>query len=249
MSNAQRDSIGRASTLSATVDDPRAPAIAPDTRRRLESYLERLYQASGVRNLTKVPRDQAWARHIEESLSLVPLRPWRTGELVVDLGSGGGIPGIPLALALPGLRFVLVERSEAKAAWLRTAVAELGLGEVTVVARDARELGRGPDRIGADVLVSRAAAPLPRLLPLVQPLLLPGGEALLIVGASAVASPQLAQLCRRAQLGPPEIVVSQNIRVLRVRRPEPPAFPPSTRLSPPGPDPRRMRPRDPSSTG
>ncbi|MHB1575702.1 MAG: 16S rRNA (guanine(527)-N(7))-methyltransferase RsmG [Candidatus Dormibacteria bacterium] len=188
------------------------------TRRRLETYLELLYLAGDTRNLTRVARDKAWERHIEESLSLVPLRPWRSGELVVDLGSGGGVPGIPLALLMPQVRFVLVERTQSKAAFLRSCVSELGLSAVTVEAREALELGRDPAHPRADVVVSRAAAPLPRLLPLVSPLLRPGGEAILVVGSSVHGSADLASTCARAHLGTPKIVDPGRIRVLRVRR-------------------------------
>lgn len=239
----------RAASLGPVMDELSQAVPDPLARRRLERYLELLYRASAGRNLTRIPRELAWTRHIEESLSLVPLRRWRPGELVVDLGTGGGIPGIPLATVLQGLRFVLVERSETKAALLRAMLAELGLPGVTVVAREGLELGRDPARPRADVLISRAAAPLPRLLPLAGPLLRPGGEALLLVGESASVSPQLAEICRRARLGSPEIVVSGSVRVLRVRLSEPPAVPPSKRPRPPGQGPRQRRPHGRSPTG
>ena len=206
-----------------------AGALHEQTRVRLEAYLDLLYRAGSVRNLTRVARDQAWERHVAESLSLVPLRDWRPGELVLDLGSGGGLPGIPLAVVMPQIRFVLVERTQAKAAFLRWCVAELGLEAVTVEARDALELGRDPAGPRAQVVVSRAAAPLPRLLPLVGPLLRPGGEALLMVGSSVELSPELAATCARTRLGVPEIVASAGVRVLRLRRRRRPAGPPSRR--------------------
>ena len=209
-----------------------ASALDQQTRARLEAYLDLLYRAGSARNLTRVPREQAWERHVAESLSLVPLRHWHPGEVVLDLGSGGGIPGIPLAVVLPQVRFVLVERTQAKAAFLRWCVAELGLEAVTVEARDALELGRDPAGPRAQVVVSRAAAPLLRLLPLVGPLLRPGGEALLLVGSSVELSPELAGTCARAHLGGPEIVASGGVRVLRVRRRRRPAGPLSR---PPGP--------------
>jgi 16S rRNA (guanine527-N7)-methyltransferase len=209
-----------------------APALDERTRLRQEAYLDLLYRAGSIRNLTRVAREQAWERHIEESLSLVPLRRWRPGELVLDLGSGGGIPGIPLALLMTQIRLVLVERSQAKAAFLRSCVAELGLEAATVEAREALELGRDPGRPRADVVVSRAAAPPSRLLPLVGPLLRPGGEALLMVGPSVEVSGELTGTCAGAGLGAPKIVVSGGVRVLRVRRRRSPAAPPSRRLRP-----------------
>ncbi len=193
-----------------------AESLDQSGRARLEAYLELLYR--GGAGLTRVARELAWDRHIAESLSLLPLRTWRRGELVLDLGSGGGLPGIPLALMLPELRFVLVERTQVKAAFLRSCAAELGLASVTVLARDALELGRERGAPRADVLVSRAAAPLPRLLPLVAPLLRPGGEALLVVGSSVSLTEEVLGWCRRGRLGDPQIVNADRIRVLRVSR-------------------------------
>ncbi|MHB8395107.1 MAG: 16S rRNA (guanine(527)-N(7))-methyltransferase RsmG [Candidatus Dormibacteria bacterium] len=182
------------------------------------SYLDLLYTAQPHRNLTRVPREQAWARHIEESLSLLPHHEWRDGELVLDFGSGGGVPGIPLAITLPTVRFLLLERDLAKAAFLRQCVEAIGLDAVEVLARDARELGREQGHPRAHLIVSRAAAPPPRLLPQLPPLLAEGGRGLLIVGQTVVLDQPLRELCRREGLLDPEIIETNCTRILRVRR-------------------------------
>ncbi|MCC6488768.1 MAG: class I SAM-dependent methyltransferase [Candidatus Hydrogenedentes bacterium] len=104
-------------------------------------------------------------RHTVDSLSLVPvLLHAGVGEgLLLDVGSGGGFPAIPLLIALPGLRAVLVERSDRKAGFLRKAVAALGLtraevrsGEFPVVAKEVR----------ADAITARAIERPEKVLPI-----------------------------------------------------------------------------------
>ena len=185
---------------------------------RLRAYLDLLYTAEPHRNLTRVPRELAWTRHIGESLSLLPHHPWREGELVLDFGSGGGLPGIPLAIALPEVNFLLLERDLAKAAFLRHCARALRLESVGVLARDARELGRDKDRPRAQLIVSRAAAPPQRLLPQLAPLLDRHGHALLIVSQSVTLDSATRQLCRREDLLDPEILETSCTRILSVSR-------------------------------
>jgi 16S rRNA (guanine527-N7)-methyltransferase len=98
---------------------------------------------------------------------------------VVDVGSGGGLPGIPLKLARPGLDLTLVEADQAKAAFLVRACAALGLSDVVVVARRAEEVGQDPlYRESFDVAVARALAPMPVLAELCLPLVRVGGRLL-----------------------------------------------------------------------
>src|SRR6202140_1960293 len=100
-------------------------------------------------------------------------------ERVVDVGSGGGLPGLPLKIVLPGLGMTLVEADQAKAAFLVRACAALGLHDVEVVARRAEEVGRDPScRESFDVAVARALAPMPVLVELCLPLVRVGGRLL-----------------------------------------------------------------------
>jgi 16S rRNA (guanine527-N7)-methyltransferase len=98
---------------------------------------------------------------------------------VVDVGSGGGLPGLPLKIARPGLRMTLVESDQAKAAFLVRACAALGLPDVEVVARRAEDVGQDPQyRESFDVAVARALAPMPVLVELCLPLVRVGGRLL-----------------------------------------------------------------------
>src|ERR1700686_4520686 len=100
-------------------------------------------------------------------------------EKVVDVGSGGGLPGLPLKIALPGLGMTLVEADQAKASFLVRACAALGLRDVEVLARRAEEVGHDPSyRESFDVAVARALAPMPVLVELCLPLVRVGGRLL-----------------------------------------------------------------------
>lgn len=186
--------------------------------RLLERYLDLLYGEPNRLNLTRVQREDAWTRHVQESLDLIPVRTWSRGERVIDLGSGAGFPGIPLAVALPQLVMLLIERDRAKAAFLLRALGRLHMPTVQVLAGDASELIRGPDFQPADVLVSRAALPVPKLLTLAARMLRPGGEGFVHVGRSVAVDQRLRQLADRSTLGGLDLVTSGRSRILRFTR-------------------------------
>ena len=111
-------------------------------------------------------------RHMLDSLALLP---WCEGPLA-DIGSGGGFPGLPLAIACPQRRVVLIERSLRKCLFLRQAVIELALANVEVVNADA---GRYQPSQRFSTAVARAVAPPAKAWRLLRPLLRPSGTALL----------------------------------------------------------------------
>src|ERR1700681_1578976 len=111
--------------------------------------------------------------------SLVLLEHLGEANSVVDVGSGGGLPGLPLKIARTGLRLTLIESNQAKAAFLVTACATLGLDGVEVLARRAEDVGQDPRyREAFDVAVARALAPMPVLAELCLPLVRVGGRLL-----------------------------------------------------------------------
>jgi 16S rRNA (guanine527-N7)-methyltransferase len=98
---------------------------------------------------------------------------------VVDVGSGGGLPGLPLKIVRPDLDLTLIEADQGKAAFLVQACARLGLEGVEVVARRAEEAGHDPRlREAFDVAVARALAPMPVLTELCLGLVRVGGRLL-----------------------------------------------------------------------
>jgi 16S rRNA (guanine527-N7)-methyltransferase len=111
--------------------------------------------------------------------SLVLLDHLGEAQKVVDVGSGGGLPGLPLRIARPDLRMTLIEADQDKAAFLVRACAVLGLQGVEVLARRAEEVGQDPlYREAFDVAVARALAPMRVLAELCLPLVKVGGRLL-----------------------------------------------------------------------
>lgn len=212
---------------------------------RLQRYLDLLYTANRSLNLTRVPRDDALGRHIEESLSLLELAPWEDGAEAVDLGSGGGLPGIPLALARPKVRFRLLERTQKKARFLAAVAVELELANVEVVGLDSREYLSSPEFRAPDYLVSRAALPLARLIPEVGRILGPKGTALLLISPGSVEA-GIEQLARRAGLMGISLLSPGRTTVLRLRRS---GVPPARRPGRPAGAPSQRPPRGPRPRG
>jgi 16S rRNA (guanine527-N7)-methyltransferase len=117
-------------------------------------------------------------RHFAESLALGEALQERRVLLspVIDIGSGAGFPGLPMKIAWPALEMTLLEATAKKAAFLKLAIAELGLTGVRVVMGRAEDAGRDPAHRGAYALaLARAVAPLPALIELALPFLRPGG--------------------------------------------------------------------------
>jgi 16S rRNA (guanine527-N7)-methyltransferase len=100
--------------------------------------------------------DRIWARHVFNCVAMAAVIP--PDVTVLDLGSGAGLPGIPIALARPDLHLILVEPMARRVAFLRDCVTELGLARVTI------HYGRAPDDVpAAPVIVARAVKALPAL--------------------------------------------------------------------------------------
>jgi 16S rRNA (guanine527-N7)-methyltransferase len=150
---------------------------------RAIEYAE-LLVAHGVERGLIGPREVArlWDRHLLNSAIVGEVIP-RTVR-VVDLGSGAGLPGIPLAIARPDLDITLLEPMARRVEWLEHVARTLGLG-VTVVRGRAEEPAIKRRVSGADVVVARAVAPLAKLCEWSLPLLRQGGSLVAMKGASA----------------------------------------------------------------
>lgn len=170
----------RVSDLEALSNDRLGEAL-------LRRYLERLLETNRSFNLTAITDPvEAWDKHVLDSLSLLPdLRELAAGSTVVDVGSGGGLPAVPLAIALPALRFTLLEATGKKARFLQETARELGLDNIDVTCDRAESFGQGPARERFDACTSRAVSRLPVLLELTLPLIRVGGVSLSIKGEQA----------------------------------------------------------------
>ena len=113
----------------------------------------------GPRELPKI-----WSRHVLNSALLVELVP--EGSKVADIGSGAGLPGIPMAIARPDCSFTLIEPMERRANWLLSTVSELGLTNVEVLRSRAEDV----QRTDFDIVTARAVAALDKLLRMLTPL-------------------------------------------------------------------------------
>lgn len=139
------------------------PPGLPNRDRVLTVTARHLRLIDGVNehmNLTRItgPRE-AVIKHVVDSVA--PWQLFRGAVMVMDAGTGAGFPGIPLAAVLPDTQFVLVDATQKKARFVETAVAELGLQNVEVVAERAEDVLR---RYRVDVVTARAVAPLERAL-------------------------------------------------------------------------------------
>ncbi len=154
---------------------------------RLGDYLGRLLAMNEQMNLTAIKDPvEAWEKHVLDALTLVPLlAEIGAGGRVVDVGSGGGVPGIPLAIARGDLRVTLVEATQKKAAFLSAVTAALGLGNVSVRAERAEQLAAGELRGAFDAATARAVGRLVNLVPQTAPFVRPGGLLLLVKGQRA----------------------------------------------------------------
>ena len=147
----------------------------------LELYMEKLLETNRQFNLTAVrDQSQAWSKHALES---VVFSRSVEGGRVADLGSGGGLPGIPLAIIKPELSISLVESVGKKARFLEEIAKAFELDGISVFSSRAEELGRrGGHRGNYDTVVARALGSLAELVELSLPLLKVGGRLLAIKG-------------------------------------------------------------------
>jgi len=160
----------------------------PGDLERLGLYLALLLEVNKSFNLTAVTDpEQAWTKHILDSLTLIPLlAELPPGSRVIDVGSGGGLPGLPLAIVLPDLKFTLLEATGKKAEFLRHAVKSLGLANTNVVLGRAERTGQNEaHRETYDTAVARAVGPTVVIAELTVPLIKIGGRVLLIKGQKA----------------------------------------------------------------
>lgn len=163
----------------------------PGEVEKLGRYLGLMLEVNKTTNLTAIADPaEAWVKHIQDSLTLIALlADLPDGSGVVDVGSGGGCPGIPLAVCMPHLRFALLEATGKKAAFLESVVEQLELKNVTVLNGRAETFAafKSPHREAYDAAVARAVGPLSVVAELTVPFVKVGGQALLIKGQKAEA--------------------------------------------------------------
>lgn len=156
-------------------------AVDASQRQQLMDYLQRLVKWNKAYNLTAI-RDPAEmvSRHLLDSLSILPHLDLQPGESVIDVGTGGGLPGMVLAICRPELAFTLLDSNGKKTRFLLQTSREMGLSNVTV--EQARVESFRPEA-PFSVATTRAFASLPDILANSRHLLRPEGRVLAMKGA------------------------------------------------------------------
>ncbi len=152
--------------------------------------------------------DRLWSRHILDSLSITSLL---IGERILDFGSGGGFPGIPLAVANPEREFVLLDRHQRKCRFLEQAISTLDLANTRVICVDVEALAADHDA-AFHCVTSRAVAPAEQVWQLVRRLLKPQGRLIVMAatGKNQLVAPSGARCEQRHIPGleqPHEVVI------------------------------------------
>jgi 16S rRNA (guanine527-N7)-methyltransferase len=183
-----------------------------DADKRLRRWISDLLATPGLTAIRDP--EEAWRVHVEQSLTAGPL----VGELdgpIVDVGSGGGAPGLPLALAFPDREVTLLESNGRKAAFLEHVAAEFPNVRVERARAEEHHETYG-------VAVAKALAPPPVAVELCLPLVREGGAAILFVGPSADPA-AVAAVAEKLGGGPPE--THTGLFAIPKVAPTPPGFP------------------------
>jgi 16S rRNA (guanine527-N7)-methyltransferase len=201
----------------------------------LSVYVELVLEANERAGLMSAGTDRAALtdRHVPEALEVASvLHTLGNVSPLVDIGSGGGLPGIPIAIALPEVSVTLAEATAKKATFLLDAAQSLGLANVTVVNSRAEELARNDaHRESYATVTARAVAPLPTLLELTLPFLKVGGILAAVKGTRARAEIEESGVALDTLGGEIEEVmpsgVSPNVTIVVVRKKKstPPGYP------------------------
>ncbi len=189
-------------------------ALDEPTQARLLAYLDLLAKWNRSYNLTSVRKPaQMLVRHLLDSLVI---HSFLRGPRILDVGTGAGLPGIPLALACPGQDFTLLDSNSKKTRFVTQAVAELGLGNVSVVQSRVEAFEAAA---GFDTIVSRAYSTLAEFVRDVQSLLAADGILLAMKGVypttelAELAAP--FKLAQNVELQVPGLNAERNLLIIR----------------------------------
>ncbi|MDQ3695045.1 MAG: 16S rRNA (guanine(527)-N(7))-methyltransferase RsmG [Chloroflexota bacterium] len=209
--------------------------LSADQLAQFATYRRVLLEWNARFNLTAITDpDEIERRLFLDALLLVPLIDRLTGAnaaRLVDIGSGAGFPGLPLAIARPKLTMTLIDATGKKVAFLRRLIIELSLPRVDAIHGRAEDIARQPDHRGAyDLATARAVASLPALVELTMPLLRLGGHALLPKGidiAGELAAGRRAASLLGATVLDAGLVPDSSTRIVIVgkRHPTPDLYP------------------------
>ncbi len=195
---------------------------------KCEAYYRHVAEANRHLNLTRITGEgEAAVQHFADAMLLTRFCDIPSGCLMVDVGTGAGFPGVPLALLRPDIHVTLMDASGKKTDFIRAALSDMGVAADVLCAR-AEEAARTPLRESFDIAVSRAVAALPMLLELTVPLIKTGGVLATWKGETAddelaAASTALRTLGCAVQSRTP--VGRGALLIIEKQRPTPDAYP------------------------
>jgi 16S rRNA (guanine527-N7)-methyltransferase len=187
------------------------------SRDKLDAYLDLLEKWNRVYNLTALRRRaEMETLHVQDAWAVLPWLPDRTGLRLLDVGSGPGVPGIPLALARPDAQFVLLDANSKKTAFLAQAVIELGLRNARVVTARIEDF-RPPEPF--DVVIARAFSDLRTLALAAEPVLAPHGRIVAMKGVvphdEIAALPPGIRVVETPSLDVPGLVAERHLVIMQ----------------------------------
>lgn len=188
-------------------------SLEADQKTRLEQFLRLLARWNKTHNLTAIKDPETMlSHHLYDSLSI---QAYIRGERIADIGSGGGLPAIPLALLNPERHFILIESNGKKVAFLRQAVIELGLKNVEAIHSRVQDY---QSESGFDLIISRAFAAIPDFVAQSQHLLRKQGLWLAMKGQ--LPAKELAALADKfeytvIQLAVPELEADRHLITIK----------------------------------
>ena len=161
--------------MAATHPSQWRPSLSTDEHNLLE---EAYAEAVRLGFLGPKELERLWERHLDDSFGLAAIRRPQPGERWADLGSGAGLPGLPLAIAHRSTSFTLIDAQQRRLDWVAATAARLRLTNLTVIHERLEDYARGPARATFDVATARALGPLPVVAEFGLPLLAIGGQLL-----------------------------------------------------------------------
>jgi len=175
-------------------------AISQPTQQKLLAYLALMQKWNKVHNLTAVrDPDEMVTLHLLDSLAVLP---FIDGKSLLDVGSGAGLPGIPLAICLPELKVTVIDSNQKKVSFMRQAKAELGIANLEVLGGRVEEIQ--PDH-KFDIVISRAFSDLSLFISLTYQLCDAHGKWLAMKGVYPDA--ELVELEQKTKLKPSKVEV------------------------------------------